>query len=63
MVANAGPTTGPGSGSVLDDIVAGVRVDLARREAATSEADLRAMLADAPPPRDPMPHFRARAAA
>jgi indole-3-glycerol phosphate synthase len=44
--------------SVLDDIVAGVRIDLARREAATSPADLRAVLADAPPPRDPMPHFR-----
>jgi len=45
--------------SVLDDIVAGVRIDLARREAGTSVADLRAALADAPPPRDPMPHFRA----
>ena len=44
--------------SVLDDIVAGVRIDLARREAATSPADLRAALADAPPPRDPMPQFR-----
>jgi indole-3-glycerol phosphate synthase len=45
--------------SVLDDIVAGVRIDLARREAATPEADLRAALADVDPPRDPMPHFRA----
>jgi indole-3-glycerol phosphate synthase len=45
--------------SVLDDIVAGVRIDLARREAGTSAADLRAALVDAPPPRDPMPHFRA----
>jgi indole-3-glycerol phosphate synthase len=45
--------------SVLDDIVAGVRVDLAEREAATSVADLRAALADVDPPRDPMPHFRA----
>jgi len=45
--------------SVLDDIVAGVRADLAEREAATSAADLRAMLADVDPPRDPMPHFRA----
>ncbi len=45
--------------SVLDDIVAGVRIDLARRQAALSLADLRAALADAPPPRDPMPHFRA----
>src|SRR3954449_6906927 len=45
--------------SVLDEIVAGVRVDLAERESATSLADLRAALADADPPRDPMPHFRA----
>jgi indole-3-glycerol phosphate synthase len=44
--------------SVLDDIVAGVRVDLARREAGTPAADLRAALADIEPPRDPMPHFR-----
>ena len=45
--------------SVLDDIVAGVRIDLARREESTSVADLRAALADVAPPRDPMPHFRA----
>lgn len=45
--------------SVLDDIVAGVRIDLAAREATTSLADLRAALADVDPPRDPMPHFRA----
>jgi indole-3-glycerol phosphate synthase len=44
--------------SVLDDIVAGVREDLASREAAVSAADLRALLADAPATRDPMPHFR-----
>jgi indole-3-glycerol phosphate synthase len=44
--------------SVLDEIVAGVRVDLAEREAAVSLADLRAALADVEPPRDPMPHFR-----
>ncbi len=44
--------------SVLDDIVAGVREDLASREAAVPAADLRALLADAPAPRDPMPHFR-----
>ena len=44
--------------SVLDDIVAGVRIDLARREAGTPPADLRAVLADIAPPRDPMPHFR-----
>src|SRR3954452_4209135 len=44
--------------SVLDDIVAGVRVDLAEREAHTSLTDLRAALADVDAPRDPMPHFR-----
>ncbi|MDI6908845.1 indole-3-glycerol phosphate synthase TrpC [Nocardioides sp.] len=45
--------------SVLDDIVAGVRLDLAERESTTSLADLRAALADVDAPRDPMPHFRA----
>lgn len=45
--------------SVLDDIVAGVRIDLERRRATTPAADLRAALADVDPPRDPMPHFRA----
>jgi indole-3-glycerol phosphate synthase len=47
-------------GSVLDQIVAGVREDLARREAATPLAELLAMVDDAPAPRDPMPHFRGR---
>jgi len=45
--------------SVLDDIVAGVRIDLEARRAQTSVADLEAALADVDPPRDPMPHFRA----
>ncbi|GAB2879038.1 indole-3-glycerol phosphate synthase TrpC [Nocardioides pacificus] len=45
--------------SVLADIVAGARLDLARREAEVSLADLRAALADVDPPRDPMPAFRA----
>jgi indole-3-glycerol phosphate synthase len=45
--------------SVLDDIVAGVRADLAEREAAVPLSDLRAALADVDAPRDPMPHFRA----
>ncbi|GGO69566.1 indole-3-glycerol phosphate synthase TrpC [Nocardioides deserti] len=45
--------------SVLDDIVDGVRADLAEREAALPLADVRASLADVDPPRDPMPHFRA----
>lgn len=49
----------PATGSVLDDIVAGARDDLARREAALPLGELRAHLADAPSPRDPMPHFRA----
>jgi indole-3-glycerol phosphate synthase len=44
--------------SVLDDIVAGVRIDLDRRRRDTSVADLRAALADVDPPLDPMPHFR-----
>ena len=44
--------------SVLDDIVAGVREDLSRRQAETSEAELRAALLDVPPPRDPLPAFR-----
>ena len=48
------------SGSVLDDIVAGVREDLARREAALPLVELLAHVSDAPAPRDPMPHFRAR---
>lgn len=45
--------------SVLDDIVAGVRLDLATRQVAVPETDLRAALADVDPPRDPMPRFRA----
>ncbi len=44
--------------SVLDDIVAGVRIDLDRRRSAIPVADLRAALADVDPPRDPMPHLR-----
>jgi indole-3-glycerol phosphate synthase len=44
--------------SVLDDILVGVRADLAGRQATTGIADLRAALADVDPPRDPMPHFR-----
>ncbi|HYH34278.1 MAG TPA: indole-3-glycerol phosphate synthase TrpC [Nocardioides sp.] len=44
--------------SVLDDIVAGVRIDLERRRASVPAADLRAALADVDPARDPMPDFR-----
>jgi len=44
--------------SVLDEIVAGARLDLERRQATTSLADLRAALADVDAPRDPMPHLR-----
>ncbi|UDY22445.1 indole-3-glycerol phosphate synthase TrpC [Nocardioides sp. Kera G14] len=44
--------------TVLDGIIAGVREDLAARQATTSEADLRAMLADVEPARDPMPSLR-----
>src|ERR1700712_4234054 len=45
--------------SVLDDIVAGVRDDLAVRQAALGEDQLQAQLAQLAPPRDPMPAFRA----
>ena len=44
--------------SMLDDIVAGVRLDLARRQEQTSVADLRAALADVAPALDPMPALR-----
>src|SRR3954447_10969023 len=44
--------------SVLDDIVAGVQVDLAERQALVSEGELRAAVAGAAPTRDPMPAFR-----
>lgn len=44
--------------TVLDGIVAGVLEDLDARRATTSEADLRAALADVEAPRDPMPHLR-----
>jgi indole-3-glycerol phosphate synthase len=43
--------------SVLDDIVAGVREDLARRRVQVPETDLRARLLDVPPALDPMPAF------
>ena len=45
--------------SVLDDIVAGVRVDLATRAAHTPYDEVVAAAAATPAPRDPMPHFRA----
>jgi indole-3-glycerol phosphate synthase len=45
--------------SVLDDIVAGVRIDLAERESRIAVEDLRAALPDVGAPRDPMPAFRA----
>jgi indole-3-glycerol phosphate synthase len=44
--------------SVLDDIVAGVREDLAERRSALSEADLIEAVRSLPAPRDPMPAFR-----
>ncbi len=44
--------------SVLDDIVAGVREDLAVRRSALSEADLEAAVQSLPAPLDPMPAFR-----
>lgn len=45
--------------SVLDDIVAGVREDLAQRQARRPLADLERAVADLGPTRDPMPRFRA----
>ncbi len=45
--------------TVLDDIVAGVRIDLAAREEALPYAAVRAQAEAAPPARDPMPAFRA----
>jgi indole-3-glycerol phosphate synthase len=50
-------TTGS-TGSVLDEIIAGVLLDLAQRQATVSEADLRVQIAQQQPARDPMPHFR-----
>ncbi len=44
--------------SVLDDIVAGVRLDLAERQSRVTATDLRAALADVDGARDPMPDFR-----
>ncbi|MBF4160659.1 indole-3-glycerol phosphate synthase TrpC [Nocardioides acrostichi] len=44
--------------SVLDEIVAGVREDLAAREDRAPLADVRAALADVDAPRDPMPDLR-----
>ena len=45
--------------SVLDEIVHGVRIDLAAREAATPLEDVRVAAAAAPPALDPLPAFRA----
>jgi indole-3-glycerol phosphate synthase len=44
--------------SILADIVAGVRIDLAAREEALPYAEVRAQAEAAPPARDPMPAFR-----
>ena len=44
--------------SVLDDIVAGVREDLAERQSRFSEGDLLDAVRALPDPRDPMPAFR-----
>jgi indole-3-glycerol phosphate synthase len=43
--------------TVLDDILAGVRADLAEREQHTAQTDLQEQVAAAPPRRDPMPAF------
>ncbi|KRF17367.1 indole-3-glycerol phosphate synthase [Nocardioides sp. Soil797] len=44
--------------SVLDDIVAGVRIDLAEREERTPFDAVREQAEQSPAPRDPMPAFR-----
>jgi len=46
------------SRSVLDEIIDGVRVDLAEREAATSLEELKQAARRVPEARDPMPDFR-----
>jgi indole-3-glycerol phosphate synthase len=45
--------------TVLDDILVGVRADLAEREQHAPMPDLQQRVADAPPTRDPMPAFAA----
>jgi len=45
--------------SVLDQIIEGVRVDLAAREQVTPLAELERLVADAPPALDPMPALSA----
>jgi indole-3-glycerol phosphate synthase len=45
--------------TVLDDILVGVRADLAEREQHTPMPVLQEQVASAPPPRDPMPAFAA----
>jgi indole-3-glycerol phosphate synthase len=45
--------------TVLDEIVLGVRADLAERQATTDLEQLRVDASAAPPPRDPLPAFRA----
>jgi indole-3-glycerol phosphate synthase len=45
--------------SVLDEIIDGVRADLAEREAQLSLDDLKALVEHAPPTLDPMPALRA----
>lgn len=45
--------------TVLDDIIVGVRADLADREHQAPLAELQQQVADAPPARDPMPAFAA----
>jgi len=45
--------------SVLDEIVAGVRVDLAERQAAVGLDELKQLAGHQDPALDPMPHFRA----
>jgi indole-3-glycerol phosphate synthase len=46
--------------TVLEDIIAGVRADLAVRAGSLPVSDLERLAATSPPPRDPLPAFAAR---
>jgi indole-3-glycerol phosphate synthase len=48
----ASPIPGSGTGSVLDEIVAGAREDVANRQRLVPMEDMRALAAEAPPARD-----------
>lgn len=59
-VSHGGGSDGRRSGSVLDEIIVGVREDLAERQSRTSLDELKAKVRDAPDALDPKPTFRDR---